>query len=76
MNEPRPIAAQPRHAIAIAKGRHSYIVFLDGDDPEQRCEAMRQFARWASDPECNFTWLDAADLSRAVQKGDYRPWHQ
>lgn len=76
MNEPRPIAAQPRHAIAIAKGRHSYIVFLDGDDPEQRCEALRQFARWASNPEFNFGWDDAADLSSALRKGSLRPWPQ
>jgi len=51
--------------MVLCKGRERYaFVWTD----ENLAEVLRQFGRWASDPELSFTWYDAAVLSKKVRE--------
>ena len=51
--------------IALAKGNERYVFLYR---PDQAVEVRRKFGQFASNPELNFTWCDAAVLSQEVRK--------
>ena len=55
------------YAVQLTRGAHTYRVHWTD---ETRKEARRQLGRWASDPDMNFNWYDAAVLSQEMRKVD------
>ena len=53
------------NVLALVKGEERFI-FLFSD--ENRDETLRQLARFAADPEIDFSWYDAAMLSRKIRE--------
>ncbi len=53
------------NVLAMIKGDDRYV-FLYTDD--QSRDALRMLGRFAADPELNFTWYDAAVLSKKVRE--------
>ena len=53
------------NVLALVKGSQRYI-FLYNDS--QAAETLRTLGRYASNPELNFTWYDAAVLSQKVRQ--------
>ena len=53
------------NVLAISKNEERYV-FLYRD--EDRAEILRQFGRFATNPELSFTWYDAAVLSQKVRE--------
>ena len=53
------------NVLALVKGSQRYI-FLYNDS--QTAETLRTLGRYASNPELNFTWYDAAVLSQKVRQ--------
>ena len=51
--------------LALSKGVHRYI-FVYSDDRKK--ELLRQFGKFASNEELNFTWYDAAVLAKKVRE--------
>lgn len=50
--------------VALVKGDQRYLfVYFSG----QEAELLRQFGRWASNPDLDFNWMDAATLSARVR---------
>lgn len=47
---------------------HVYVFVWDGR-PDSLRELLRAFGRFASDPDLDFTWHDAAILTRGVRAG-------
>ncbi|MGB7345326.1 hypothetical protein [Planctomycetes bacterium K23_9] len=52
------------NVLALVKGEERFIFLFDDDN---RDETLRQLARFAADPELEFTWYDAAMLSRKIR---------
>ena len=52
------------NVLALVKGEERFI-FLFSD--ENKDETLRQLARFAADPELDFSWYDAAMLSRKIR---------
>ncbi len=52
------------NVLALVKGEERFIFLFDD---ENRDETLRQLARFASDPELDFSWYDAAMLSRKIR---------
>lgn len=52
------------NVLALVKGEERFIFLFDD---ENRDETLRQLARFAADPELEFTWYDAAMLSRKIR---------
>ena len=52
------------NVLALVKGEEKYIFLFDD---ENRDETLRQLARFAADPELDFSWYDAAMLSRKIR---------
>ena len=53
------------NVVGLQKGAELYLLlYEDGAEPE----ALRQLGRWAEDDQLNFSWHDAAVLSRRVRK--------
>lgn len=52
------------NVLALVKDGERYI-FLYND--ARRAETLRTLGRFASDPELNFSWYDAAVLSQKVR---------
>ncbi len=57
------------NVLALVKGSQRYI-FLYNDS--QAAETLRTLGRYASNPELNFTWYDAAVLSQKVRQNSPR----
>ena len=55
---------QEVNVLALVKGDERFIFLFDD---ENRDETLRQLARFAADPELDFTWYDAAMLSRKIR---------
>jgi hypothetical protein len=52
------------NVLALVKGEERFIFLFDDDS---RDEALRQLARFAANPELDFSWYDAAMLSRKIR---------
>lgn len=52
------------NVLALVKGEERFIFLFDDDN---RDETLRQLARFAADPEIDFSWYDAAMLSRKIR---------
>ena len=52
------------NVLALVKGGERFIFLFDDDN---RDEALRQLARFAANPELDFSWYDAAMLSRKIR---------
>lgn len=51
--------------VALVKGAERYVWLYH---ESRKCEALKSFGRFASDPELSFTWYDAACLSQRVSQ--------
>lgn len=56
--------------ITFAKGKDRYFFFWTD---EKRAEILRQLGRFASNPELNFSWYDAVELSKRVKEIEAMP---
>ena len=52
------------NVLALVKGEERFIFLFDD---KNRDETLRQLARFAANPELDFTWYDAAMLSRKIR---------
>lgn len=52
------------NVLALVKGEEKFMFLFDDAN---RDETLRQLARFAADPELDFTWYDAAMLSRKIR---------
>ena len=52
------------NVLALVKGEEKFMFLFDD---QNRDETLRQLARFAADPELDFTWYDAAMLSRKIR---------
>lgn len=52
------------NVLALVKGEERFIFLFDD---ENRDETLRQLARFAANPELDFSWYDAAMLSRRIR---------
>ena len=52
------------NVLALVKGEERFIFLFDD---ENRDETLRQLARFAADPDLDFSWYDAAMLSRKIR---------
>lgn len=57
--------SQDIHVLALVKGEERYLFLFDDNN---RTEILRQIGRYASNPELNFTWYDAAVMSQKVRR--------
>jgi hypothetical protein len=55
---------QEINVLALVKGNERFIFLFDD---RNRDATLRQLARFAADPELDFTWYDAAMLSRKIR---------
>ncbi len=51
------------NVVALRKNGETFVFFYDDEDAEV---AVRTLAQFAADPDLNFSWHDAAVLSRNV----------
>lgn len=54
----------PIHTASHRVGNERYIVVFDD---QHRAEALRTLGRWASNPDLNMNWYDAASLSQEIR---------
>jgi len=52
------------NVLALVKGEERFIFLFDDAN---RDETLRQLARFAADPELDFSWYDAAMLSQKIR---------
>ena len=52
---------------AYAKGDHRYVLRF-ADTKPGRIDAMRAVRDFASDPELNFNWMDAAKMAKSIRE--------
>jgi hypothetical protein len=52
------------NVLALVKGKEKFIFLFDD---QNRDETLRQLARFAANPELDFSWYDAAMLSRKIR---------
>ncbi len=52
------------NVLALVKGEQRFVFLFDD---ENRDETLRQLARFAANPELDFSWYDAAMLSRKIR---------
>ena len=52
------------NVLALVKGEDRYLFLFDD---VRRDETLRQLARFAANPELDFSWYDAAMLSRKIR---------
>jgi len=57
--------SQDVNVLALVKGEERFL-FLYTDD--NRTETLRTLGRFASDPDINFSWYDAAVLSQRLRR--------
>ena len=55
------------NVLALVKGKDRYIFLYDD---RRRTETLRTLGRFASNPELNFSWYDAAVLSQKVRDAE------
>jgi hypothetical protein len=53
------------NVLALVKGEEKFIFLFDDSNRDQ---TLRQLARYAADPELDFSWYDAAMLSRKIRE--------
>jgi hypothetical protein len=53
------------NVLALVKGNERYVFLFDADN---RVEMLRQFGRFAANPDLSFTWYDAAVMSQKVRQ--------
>ena len=52
------------NVLALVKGEERFIFLFDDTN---RDETLRQLARFAANPDLDFSWYDAAMLSRKIR---------
>lgn len=52
------------NVLALVKGKERFIFLFDD---QNRDETLRQLARFAANPDLDFSWYDAAMLSRKIR---------
>lgn len=52
------------NVLALVKGEERFLFLFDDN---RRDGTLRQLAQFAADPEINFSWYDAAMLSRKIR---------
>ena len=52
------------NVLALVKGEERFIFLFDD---QNRDDTLRQLARFAANPELDFSWYDAAMLSRKIR---------
>ncbi len=52
------------NVLALVKGDEKFLFLFDD---RNRDETLRQLARFAANPEIDFSWYDAAMLSRKIR---------
>lgn len=52
------------NVLALVKGEERFLFLFDDQNRDQ---TLRQLARFAANPELDFTWYDAAMLSRKIR---------
>lgn len=57
--------AEDINVLALVKGSERYVFLYDDSS---RAETLRTLGRYASDPQLNFTWYDAAVLSQKIRQ--------
>ena len=57
------------NVLALVKGEERYVFIYN---EENRTETMRPLGRYASNPELNFSWYDAAVLSQKMRRESHR----
>jgi len=55
---------QEYNVLALVKGEERFV-FIYSDD--NRNAAIRQFGKYASNPDVSFSWYDAAVLSQKIR---------
>ncbi|XZE55135.1 hypothetical protein SH139x_001131 [Planctomycetaceae bacterium SH139] len=58
------------NVLALVKGEQRYLFLFDD---ENRTETLRTLGRFAADPDLDFTWYDAAVLSRKIREAVAQP---
>lgn len=53
------------NVLALVKGEERFLFMFDD---KNRDETLRTLARFAADPELDFSWYDAAMLSRKIRE--------
>jgi hypothetical protein len=53
------------NVIILKKGKERYAFYYED---HQAAEVLRQFGRFASDPDLSFSWYDASVMSQKVRK--------
>lgn len=61
------------NVIALVKGDQRYMFLFDDSN---RDETLRTLARFAANPELDFSWYDAAMLSRKIRETLAEPFPQ
>ncbi len=56
---------QEINILALVKGDQRYIFLYDDN---RRAQTLRTLGRYASNPELNFSWYDAAVLSQKIRR--------
>ena len=52
------------NVLALVKGEERFVFLFDDAN---RDDTLRQLARFAADPDLDFSWYDAAMLSRKIR---------
>lgn len=58
------------NVLALVKGEERFLFLFDD---ENRTETLRTLGRFAADPDLDFTWYDAAVLSRKIREAVKEP---
>lgn len=53
------------NVLALVKGEEKFIFLFDDENCD---ETLRQLARFAANPDLDFSWYDAAMLSRKIRE--------
>ena len=53
------------NVLALVKGDEKFVFMFDEDS---RAETLRTLGKYASNPELNFTWYDAAVMSQKIRR--------
>ena len=56
---------QEVNVLALVKGDQRFVFLFDDDNGD---ETLRQLARFAANPELDFSWYDAAMLSQKIRE--------
>ena len=58
------------NVLALVKGEERFLFLFDD---QNRTETLRTLGRFAADPDLDFTWYDAAVLSRKIREATREP---